>query len=291
MKHSIDIIHAHEILDSRGNPTIKASVMLFDGTVGSASVPSGASTGVHEALELRDNDPKRYGGKGVLKAIKNIKQKIAPVLRGKSVFGQRELDDAMRVLDGTVNKSHLGANAILAVSLAAAHAGARARHLPLYRYLRWVYDLEQTYERFALPYPTMNILNGGAHASWAIDLQECMVIPQQKVYRERLRAGAEIFHALHDVLKAKKFPTLVGDEGGFAVALKKNEVALELIMQAIHKAGYKPGKDVQLGMDPASSEFYNAKTQRYELKCDQKKLTADQMIDLYESWTKKYPCH
>lgn len=289
MKHSIDLIHAHEILDSRGNPTLKVSVMLEDGTVGSASVPSGASTGSHEALELRDGDAKRYRGKGVLKAVRHVNVDIAKLLKGKSVFAQRELDDAMRILDGTTNKHRLGANAILGVSLACAHAGARAKGLPLYAYIRQTFDLQNRYRGFILPYPTMNIMNGGVHAGWAIDLQECMIIPQQKKFSARLRCGSEVFHALADVLKAKGFSTLVGDEGGFAIKWKSNEEALKAIMTAIAKAGYKPGVDVKLGMDPASSEFYDVKKKEYILRADGKRLDGAGMIKLYQSWAKKYP--
>ena len=287
MKHRIENIHAHEILDSRGNPTLKVSVILKDGTIGSASVPSGASTGSHEAWELRDGDKKRYGGKGVLKAVKNVNGVIAKTLKGKSVFEQRAIDGEMQLLDGTTNKHRLGANAILGVSLACAHAGAKAKRLPLYKYLRAVYKLGT--RPYRLPYPTMNIMNGGAHAGWAIDLQECMVIPQQKKFAERLRCGAEVFHALKALLKKKGFPTLVGDEGGFAIKWKSNEEALKGIMQAIKDAGYKPGRDVKLGMDPASSEFYDAKKQIYVLKADGRELTAEGMIKLYQSWVKKYP--
>lgn len=291
--HFIDLIHAHEILDSRGNPTLKVSVMLTDGTVGSASVPSGASTGIHEALELRDGDKKRYGGKGVLKAVHNVNTKIAKILVGKTIFDQRGIDDAMRILDGTVNKSRLGANAILGVSLACAHAGAKAKNMPLYRYLRSAFDLERDGRGeprpYKMPYPTMNILNGGVHADWAIDLQECMIIPQQKKFRERLRCGAEIFHTLADVLKKRGFSTQVGDEGGYAPKLKKNEDALKLLLEAIRKSGYAPGKDVKLGMDVASSEFYDEKKNQYVMHTDGRTLSAAQLASVYESWVKKYP--
>ena len=287
MKHDIAQIHAHEILDSRGNPTVNVSVILKDGTIGSASVPSGASTGSHEALELRDGDKKRYGGLGVKKAVGNVNRTVAAALKGKSVFDQRGIDNLMRMMDGTSNKRRLGANAILGVSLACAHAGAKAKHLPLYKYLRTVYQLGN--RPYRLPYPTMNIMNGGVHAGWAIDLQECMIIPQQKKFAERLRCGAEVFHTLKALLKKKGFSTLVGDEGGFAVKWKSNEEALKVIMQAIKNAGYKPGRDVKLGMDPASSEFYDAKSARYHLRSDKKMLTAEQMIKLYQAWCKKYP--
>lgn len=287
--HFIDTIHAHEILDSRGNPTLKVSVMLTDGTIGSASVPSGASTGIHEALELRDGDKKRYGGRGVLKAVANVNVKIKKILVGKKIFDQRGIDEAMCILDGTLNKSRLGANAILGVSLACVHAGAKAKHMPLYRYIRFAFDLEHCYSSYKLPYPMMNILNGGRHADWAIDLQECMIIPQQKKFRERLRCGAEVFHALADILSKRGFSTLVGDEGGFAPKLKKNEDALKLILDAIRKAGYSAGTEVKLGMDVASSEFYDEKTQRYLMRADGKTLTAVQLAKVYGGWIKKYP--
>jgi enolase len=289
MKHPIQSVHAHEILDSRGNPTLKATVLLRGGAIGSASVPSGASTGVHEALELRDDDSKRYDGKGVLKAVRHVNGPLAKLVHGRDALDQRGLDDAMRSLDGTPNKSRLGANAILAVSLACAYAVANARKLPLYRYLREAFDLKDRYEGYRIPYPTMNILNGGADAGWTLDLQECMIIPQQKQYRERLRCGAEVFHALGRLLKAQGFATLVGDEGGYAVKLKSNASAWPLIGRAVEAAGYRLGKDVMFGVDAASSEFYNAKTRRYELKTDGKSLDAEGMIKLYESWAKKYP--
>ncbi len=283
---TIDSIHAHEILDSRGNPTLEVIVLLSDGMSGSASVPSGASTGSHEALELRDGDPKRYGGQGVLKAVKNV-QKIAKVLIGMDVTKQREIDSRMILLDGTPNKSKLGANAILGVSLAAAHAAARSKSLPLYQYLRQAYTLNAT--RYLFPTPTMNILNGGAHAGWILDFQEFMIVPKQKKFSERVRCGSEVFHALGRLLKKKGFSTLKGDEGGYAVPLSKNEEAFKLIMQSIKDAGYTAGKDVMLAMDPAVSEIYDAKTKRYNLRVDKKSLTSDQMIAMWESWVKKYP--
>ncbi len=283
----IESIHAHEILDSRGNPTLEVTVLLDNGVSGSASVPSGASTGSHEALELRDGDAKRYGGKGVLKAVKNVHAKIAPVLIGMDVSAQRELDSRMIFLDGTANKSKLGANAILGVSLACARAAANASGLPLYAYLRRAFDLKD--KTYRLPTPTMNILNGGAHAGWILDFQEFMVVPQQKKFRERVRCGSEVFHALGRLLKKRGFSTLVGDEGGFAVKLAKNEEALKTIVQAIKDAGYVPGKDVMLAMDPATSEFYDAKTKRYVLKVDGVSLTSDQMIAMWDKLSKKYP--
>ncbi|MBI4435544.1 phosphopyruvate hydratase, partial [Candidatus Uhrbacteria bacterium] len=246
---TIESIHAHEILDSRGNPTLNVTVLLKGGISGSASVPSGASTGSHEALELRDGDTKRYHGKGVLKAIQNVHKKIAPKLIGMNVTRQRDIDAAMMELDGTMNKSRLGANAILGVSLACAHAAARAKKMPLYAYIRQTFDLPLSGWR--LPAPTMNVLNGGAHAGWILDFQEFMIVPKQSKFRERVRAGAEIFSELGALLKKKGHSTLKGDEGGYAVPLKTNEEAFKLIVQAIKNAGYKPSKDVFLAMDPA----------------------------------------
>ncbi len=283
----IKSISALEILDSRGNPTVQATVTLDSGVTASASVPSGASTGVHEALELRDNDPKRYGGKGVLKAVGNIEKIVAPKLIGKDPFAQRELDEMMLALDGTENKSKLGANAILGVSLAIAHAAAAEKKMPLYRYIRQAFNL--SYKSFTLPVATMNILNGGAHADWILDVQECMIVPQQKTFSARLRCGAEVFHALGKILKSKGFDTLKGDEGGYAPHLGGNEKALIMMMQAIKAAGYQAGKDVKLAMDIAASEFYDAKKKIYNLKADKKKLTAKQLIDLEKKWLAKYP--
>ena len=283
----IESIHAHEILDSRGNPTLNVTVLLENGLSGSASVPSGASTGVHEALELRDADPKRYHGKGVLKAIANVHKKIAPVLVGMDVTRQRDLDAAMNVLDGTPNKSNLGANAILGVSLACAHAAARAKQMPLYAYIRHTFDLP--FEIYRMPVPTMNVLNGGAHAGWILDFQEFMIVPKQSTFRERVRAGAEIFHELGLLLKKKGFSTLKGDEGGYAISLKHNEDAFKLIVQAIKNAQYQPGKNVFLAMDPAVSELYDKKLKRYQLKTERKSLPPAHMIAMWERWIKKYP--
>ncbi|TAK05406.1 phosphopyruvate hydratase [Patescibacteria group bacterium] len=282
----IAAIRAREILDSRGNPTVEATVRLSDGAVGTAAVPSGASTGMHEALELRDNDKKRYGGKGVLKAVANVNGRIARKLVGMPA-AEPMADSAMIALDGTPNKSKLGANAILAVSLALAHAVAASRKMPLYRSLRRSYGIRE--KSFRLPIPTMNVLNGGVHAGWAIDLQECMIIPLQKTFRERLRAGAEIFHALGKILKKKGYVTLVGDEGGYAPKLPGNEAALKLLIQAIKAAGYKPGKEVALGMDAASSEFYDAEKGVYVMRSDKKKRTPAQMLAMYKGWVRKYP--
>jgi enolase len=283
----IESIHAHEILDSRGTPTLNVTVLLKNGLSGSASVPSGASTGIHEALELRDGDKKRYRGKGVLKAVANVHKKIAPMLAGMNVTRQRDIDAAMIELDGTSNKSKLGANAILGVSLACAHAAAKVKKMPLYAYLRHTFDIPL--DKFKLPTPTMNVLNGGAHAGWILDFQEFMIVPRQRKFKERVRCGSEVFHALGDILKSRGFSTLKGDEGGYAVPLKKNEDAFKVIMLAIKKAGYKPGKDVQLAMDPAVSEIYNIKTKKYELKVDGKNLTSTQMIAMWERWLAKYP--
>ncbi|HBO99819.1 MAG: Enolase [Candidatus Uhrbacteria bacterium GW2011_GWF2_41_16] len=287
MPSSIHAIHAHEILDSRGNPTLGVSILLADGTTGSASVPSGASTGVHEALELRDNDPKRYGGKGVLKAVQNVQKIIAPKLIGMDVMCLREIDERMIALDGTQNKSRLGANAILGVSLACAHAGARYKKMPLYIYIRQIYDLP--FKTFRMPYPTMNVMNGGAHAGWILDFQEFMIVPKQKKFHERLRCGSEIFHALGGLLKKKGFSTLVGDEGGYSVQLKKNEETIKLIVQAVKQAGYESGKDVFFALDPATSELYDEQTKKYTLHVDKKKLTSKEMIALWRGWMKKYP--
>lgn len=287
MKFNIESIHADEILDSRGNPTVQVSVLLSDGTVGEASVPSGASTGEHEALELRDNDKKRFGGKGVLKAVGNVNTTIAKSLIGMNVTKQREIDQIMINLDGTENKNRLGANAILGVSLACAHAAAKAKKLPLYKYLRETFEIE--HKNYCLPIPTMNVLNGGAHAGWILDFQEFMIVPVQRAFHERVRAGAEIFAALGELLKKKGFTTLKGDEGGYAIKLKKNEDALKFILQAIKKAGYKAGKDIFLAIDPAVSELYNKKDKKYHLKVDDKILSREQMIRLWEKWTTKYP--
>lgn len=289
----IKTIHAREILDSRGNPTVSVKVVLINGTVGVASVPSGASTGIHEALELRDNNKKRYSGKGVLKAVNNVNKKIFPKLKGIDVLKQREIDEAMLKLDGTGNKKKLGANAILGVSLACAHAGANYKKQPLYKYIRGVYRLQ--YKGWKLPIPTMNILNGGKHADNTLSMQEFMIVPLQKKMKERVRVGAEVFHALKKILKSRRQVTAVGDEGGFAPNLKNNEAAWELIIKAIEKAGYKPGKDVATACDVAASEFYNPETGGYRWdkstwnkKGKVKELTAKQLDDKYKTWPKKY---
>jgi enolase len=283
MKACVKEVEGSEILDSRGNPTVRVMVTLSDGSKGSASVPSGASTGVHEALELRDGDEKRYGGQGVLRAVKNVNKILGPSIVKMS--GQREIDECMCALDGTENKSKLGANAILGVSLALAHAEAQSAGLPLYAHLRRLFGLNDT--RYTLPLPMMNIENGGAHAGWILDFQEFMIVPQQKKFFERIRCGSEVFHTLGTLLRKRGFSTLVGDEGGYAILFKKNEDALKMIMKAIDAAGYKAGKDVKLALDPATSEFFESK--RYILKKDHKKLSSTQMIAMWEKWCEKYP--
>lgn len=288
MREKIDVIHAHEILDSRGNPTVNVTVMLANGQRGSASVPSGASTGIHEALELRDGDPTRYRGLGVRKAVKNVNTIIQKALRGHNVFDLRGLDDVMRILDGSVNKHKLGANAILGVSLACAHAGARRADVPLYEHLRDVYSL--SYEGYRLPTPFMNVFNGGRHADTNLDMQEFIIIPHGfSRYSRKLQAGSEIFHALGDVLHADGLDTDVGNEGGYAPDVGKTEAALEYLAKAVKKAKYKLGKEIGFGIDVAASEFYDAKKDRYILKTDRRKLRGTEMVDLYESWLKKYP--
>jgi len=287
-------ITAREILDSRGNPTVEAKVILDNGISAKNSVPSGASVGIHEAVELRDNDSKRYEGKGVLSACKNIEGSIARALVGLEITKQQEIDRRMIKLDGTENKSKLGANAILAVSLACARAGACVLSLPLYKYIRKIFNFQPTspagrFSIFKLPYPMMNILNGGRHADWATDIQEFMIVPQQKRFAERVRCGAEVFHTLGKILKKKGYTTLVGDEGGYAPKLKKNSQAFDLIMLAVRLAGYVPGRDVFLAIDAASSEFYDAKQKKYELRLEKRKLSAVQLAALYGAWLKKYP--
>lgn len=284
---TIKSVKALEILGSRGNPTVRAYVGLSDGTVGVASVPSGASTGIHEALELRDGDKKRYNGKGVKQAVHNVNKVIAPKLIGMDPDKQKQIDKIMIKLDGTENKSKLGANAILAVSLANAHAAADSANVPLYKHIRKAFGLR--YQGYKLPIPTMNVINGGAHADWTLDIQEFMIVPLQSTFKERLRCGSEIFHVLGKILKSKGFNTLKGDEGGYAPALKGNEKAFQVIMQAIKKAKYIPGRNVKIAIDAAASEFYDAKTKIYDMKADKKKRTAEEMIELEEKWIEKYP--
>jgi enolase len=280
-------IFGREILDSRGNPTVEATVILRSGAEGIGRVPSGASTGAHEALELRDGDKKRFGGAGVLSAVRNVNTVLRRKIIGMDAGDLRAIDRAMIALDGTANKKKLGANAILGISLAALNAGATGAKVPLYRWIRRVYGLPQ--RSWRLPLPMMNVMNGGAHAGWSIDLQECMIIPRQKKFSERLRAGSEIFHVLGGLLKKTGFQTLVGDEGGYAPKLKGNEAALKLIMRAIKTAGYAPGREVALGMDAAASEFFDAKKKLYLMKSDQRTRRPEEMIALYERWIKKYP--
>ncbi|MBK8581620.1 MAG: phosphopyruvate hydratase [Flavobacteriales bacterium] len=276
-------IQAREILDSRGNPTLEVDVYTDSGHMGRAAVPSGASTGAHEAAELRDGDKKRYLGKGVLKAVSNVNGALNDELVGAYVGDQAMIDRVMIALDGTPNKSNLGANAILGVSLAVAKAAASEAGLPLYRYVGGT-------NACTLPVPMMNILNGGAHADNKVDVQEFMVMPiGASTFAEGLRMGTEVFHALKGVLKAKKLSTNVGDEGGFAPDLKSNEDALKLVMQAIEKAGYRPGEDIMIALDAASTEFYDAKKKRYVLESTGDSLTGDDMIAMWKDWSKRYP--
>jgi enolase len=285
-------INALEILDSRGNPTVFAEVILDSGITGAASVPSGASTGTREAVELRDGDPKRYGGKGVLNAVHFIKGEIQQTLVGKNVESQQQLDTVMTILDGTPNKSRLGANAILAVSLAYARASANQAKIPLYRYLSNCFKtLPEGFakkSKMSMPVPMMNIINGGAHADNNIDLQEFMIIPAgAPSFSDALRYGAEVFHTLKQLLHKRGLQTAVGDEGGFAPNLPSNEAAIELILEAITKAGYQPGRDIYLGLDAASSEFY--KEGRYCLAGENKKLDAHDFTEFLAKWVDKYP--
>ncbi len=280
MTEIIDV-NAREILDSRGNPTVEVDIFLASGAVGRAAVPSGASTGKREALELRDKRSKRYGGKGVRKAVDNVMKEIAPTIMGLDAADQRALDFHMIALDGTENKSKLGANAILGVSMAAARAAANAFDLPLYRYIG---GINARY----LPIPMMNIINGGAHAGNNLDIQEFMILPNgARSLAEAVQMGAETFHALKSLLKKEGLNTAVGDEGGFAPDLRANEEAIKLIMKAIEEAGYAPGKDVGIALDAAASEFY--KNGKYVLASEKKKLTAAEMIDYYEELISRYP--
>ncbi len=277
-------IQAREILDSRGNPTVEAKVILDNGAKGSAKVPSGASTGTHEALELRDGG-KRYGGKGVLRAVKNVNTLIAKSLVGEEIENLASLDQKMLALDGTKNKSKLGANAILAVSMALARVGAEAAKKPLYKYLREAYNIKE--KEWRLPVPMMNILNGGRHADNGLTIQEFMIIPRHKSMHERVRMGAQIFHALASILSQKGYKTAVGDEGGFAPELLNNERAVQVIMEAIKSAGWIPGKQVFLGLDVAASEFYHH--DKYYFLNNKQGWTSEKMIGLYRQWAKKYP--
>lgn len=284
MDTTIVSIYGQEVLDSRGNPTIEVEVVLADGSWGRAAVPSGASTGSHEALELRDGDKERFGGKGVLKAVENVNSEIADTLIDWDATEQRAIDMALLALDGTDNKSKLGANAILGTSLAVAKAAANSMGLPLYRYLGGVHA-------HVLPVPMMNILNGGAHTAWqSTDAQEFMVMPLGAPnFAEGLRWGAEIYHALKSVLKSRGYATLVGDEGGYAPALKANVEAVEVILEAIEKAGYKAGEQIAIALDPAASEFYESETNTYNLRKEGKKLSSEQMVAFWKNWVDQYP--
>ncbi len=284
MQTIIEAVYAREVLDSRGNPTIEVEVTLFDGSWGSAIIPSGASTGVHEALELRDNDRARYRGKGVTKAAENVNTEIAELLLGWDATEQRDIDLALIALDGTENKSRLGANAILGASLAVSKAAAASLGLPLYRYMGGVYA-------HILPVPMLNILNGGAHTGWqSTDFQEFMIMPLgAPTFREGLRWGAEVYHALRDVLKSKGYTALVGDEGGFAPALKTNVEAVQIILEAIEKAGYVPGEQISIALDPAASEVYEESSGLYKLQREGVELSGEEMVDFWKSWVEKYP--
>ena len=280
----IEDILGREILDSRGNPTVEVEVILLDGSVGRAAVPSGASTGIHEALEMRDGDKSRYLGKGVLNAVDSVNDEIADNFIGWDAVEQKAIDQALLELDGTPNKSNLGANAVLGTSLAVAKAAAASLGLPLYRYVGGVYA-------HVLPVPMMNILNGGAHTGWqSTDAQEFMVMPfGAESFSEGLRWGAEIYHALKSVLKGRGYVALVGDEGGYAPALKANSEAVEVILEAIEKAGYKAGEQVAIALDPAASEFYEEETGLYNLRKEGRKLTSEEMVAFWKDWVDQYP--
>lgn len=276
-------VHGREVLDSRGNPTVEVEVYLESGAMGRAIVPSGASTGEHEAVELRDGDKKRYNGKGTLQAVKNVNDIIAKEICGKDALEQGEIDKLLIELDGTPNKGKLGANAILGVSLAAARAGAAVLGLPLYRYLGGV-------RANVIPVPMMNIINGGEHADNKLELQEFMIVPAgAPCFSEALRMGTEVFHTLKKVLAGKGMNTAVGDEGGFAPDLNSNEEAIQVILEAVEKAGYKPGEDAFIALDPASSEFYDKEKGKYILEYEGKELTSSEMADFYANLVDKYP--
>jgi len=284
MNTIIDEIHAREILDSRGNPTVEADVFLADGSLGRAAVPSGASTGEHEAVELRDGDQERYSGKGVLQAARNVNERIDDALMGMDAANQREIDDAMLELDGSPNKSGLGANAILAVSMACARAVATSMNIPLYRYLGGV-------NACVLPTPMMNIINGGAHADSNVDFQEFMVMPiGASSFSEALQWGTEVFHTLKAVLKKRGYNTAVGDEGGFAPSLKANVEAIELILEAIQQAGFEVGKEIAIALDPASSEFFDKGKGKYVFKKSDKSVkSSEEMVSFWADWVRQYP--
>ncbi len=281
-------IIAREILDSRGNPTVETKIILDNGVSAKASVPSGASTGIHEAWELRDGDRERYGGKGVLKAVKNVNTKIAKSLKGVDINKQELIDQTMIKLDGTKNKKKLGANAILSVSLASARTASIATNLELYEYIARTFKFDT--KKYKLPTPSFNIFNGGKHADTNLDFQEFMILPLKKTsLKEKVRMGAEIFHKLGDVLKRAGFDTDVGNEGGYAPDIYSSVQAIELIVAAIIEAGYKPGRDIGLGIDVGSSELYNKKTKKYIFKLDQANFTSANLIGLYYEWFRKFP--
>ncbi|MGD0574951.1 MAG: phosphopyruvate hydratase [Anaerolineales bacterium] len=284
MDTTIEQILAHEILDSRGNPTVEVEVTLADGSWGRAAVPSGASTGTHEALELRDQDPQRYGGKGVLKAVENVNRPIADVLVGWDATEQGGIDRALIELDGTPSKSKLGANAILGASLAVAKAAASSLQLPLFRYLGGVFA-------HVLPVPMMNILNGGTHTGWqSTDFQEFMIMPLgASTFAEGLRWGSEVYQSLRSVLREKKLTALVGDEGGFAPGLESNVQAVEVILEAVQRAGYRPGEQVSIALDPAASELFDPKTRKYNLRREGRVLSSEDLVAFWEEWVGRYP--
>lgn len=279
-------IHAREILDSRGNPTIEVKVVTSDGNIGVADVPSGASTGTYEALELRDNNPDRYVGKGVLKAVENVNDKLAPALKDFALGKQGNLDKKMIEIDATENKAKLGANAILGVSLAYARASASSAGIPLYEYLRTLTKIKGEY---TLPLPMMNIINGGEHADNDLSVQEFMIVPNAETFRERVRMGAEIFHSLKVVLKNRSLSVMVGDEGGFAPKVQAHTEAMDLIMMAVSKTNYETEKNVSFALDSAASEFYNSSANKYLLQPEQQSMTAEEMINMYADWQANYP--
>ena len=288
MSYKIKKIKAREILDSRGNPTVEVKVILEDGIVGIAKVPSGASTGVHEALELRDNNPKRYHGKGVLKACSNVNEKISKILKGQDIREQRKIDEMMIKEDGTENKSKFGANAILGISLALSYAAAQALKVPLYQYIRSIYKPEL--KEYKLPLPMFNIINGGKHADSGLAIQEFMLVPFGiKSFREKVRTGSEIFHTLKKILTKKGYSVAVGDEGGFAPKLKTNQEPFELIIKAIKQTGYKPEEEIGITIDAAATSFYLPKKNRYEFRLENKLLTRNELIDLYSKWIEEFP--
>ena len=284
----IKAIFAQEILDSRGNPTVMTTLTLENGKEVVAMVPSGASTGSHEAVELRDEDKGRFGGKGVLKAVQNVNEVIAPALIGSDVTAQAELDQKMRDLDGTENKGKLGANAILSVSMAITRGGAVAKEMPLYQYVAELFGRET--DKYVLPIPMMNVLNGGKHATGSSDMQEFMIMPVgASSMAEAVRYGSEVFQKLGKILAKRGFATTVGDEGGYAPALGTNEAPLEVMVEAIKEAGYTPGEDIAIALDPASTEFYLVEEEKYFLATEDKKLSSKELTDKYEDWMSKYP--